>query len=74
MLPKTLSAMWANCDHDANYLDAYHPLMRQHYWLPHMQLENTLLLGASSQMKAPSFLILKANKYYSSTPTGRQRL
>jgi hypothetical protein len=74
MLPETLSAMRANCDHYANYLDAYHPLMRQNYWLLHTQLGNILLLGASSQMTAPPFLILEVNKYYSRIPTGRQRL
>lgn len=74
MLPKTLSAMWANWDHDANYLDAYNPLMRQNYWLPHIQLGNILLLEAFSQMMAPPFLILELNKYYSSIPTSRQRL
>lgn len=74
MLLKTLSDMWANCDHDANYLDAYYPLMRQTYWLLHIQLGNILLLGASSQMMAPSFLMFELNKYYSSILTSRQRL
>jgi hypothetical protein len=54
ILSETLNATWANCDHDANYLDAYHPLM--------------------CQTKAPPFLILEVNKYYSRIPTGMQRL
>jgi hypothetical protein len=70
LLPETLSATWANCDHDANYLDAYHPVTHWNYWLLHIRL----LLGVSSQMKAPPFLILKVNKYYSRIPKGRHRL